>query len=465
MTKTIDPSYKGWTPAAQEKALQALRAESERPWRPFYCPDPMCNGKAHGPMGSSPVPWDFSHARKDQRPPKGDWLTWLFLAGRGAGKTRSGSEWVHRLAKKPVRIALLSPTGPDFRDTQIEGESGLLATAPPGQMPEWEPSKKKLTWPSGATAYGYSMEEPDRLRGKQHHYAWADEPAHAPLISDVWDNLLFGLRLGRQPRILATTTPLPTQWNKELVADPTTSVTTASTYDNIDNLADTFRKIVIGRYEGTRKGQQEIHGQLLEDVEGAMWQADWIKYLPATEDPELIRIVVAIDPAGTAREKSDETGIIVVGTDGDDFYVLADYSGRYSPSGWASRALSAVDHWNADVIVAEKNYGGDMVKAVIEAEAKERKNLYTVKTVTSRRGKALRADPVATLYEKGRGVHLEAFAELENQMTSWVVGDKSPDRVDALVHGITDLAQVVAPTTVSDPTRLNNVVPLMRRSA
>lgn len=345
----------------------------------------------------------------------------------------------------------------------VEGESGLLSTAAPGKMPEWEPSKKKLTWPGGATAYGYSMEEPDRLRGKQFHAAWADEPAHAPLIQDCWDNLLFGLRLGR-PRICATSTPLPTKWNKDIVSDPSTVVTHASTYDNAHNLADSFSGIILGRYEGTRKGKQEIHGQLLEDVEGALWQHEWIRYVPATEDPELTRIAVSIDPAGTARKKSDETGIIVVGTDGEKFYVLADYSGKYSPSGWANRALTAADTWSADVIVAEQNYGGDMVRAVMENEADKRSELYAIDTVTSRRGKALRADPIAALYEKKKVEHLEVFEDFEEQLTTWVPTgkDESPDRMDAAVHGITYLAKAVAPTTVADPSTLGNVIQLRR---
>lgn len=460
-----EDNFKRWSPTAQDRAYQALRDEVDRPWRPFYCPNPLCNGRPHGPLRKGDVPWDFDHARQDQRAPMGDWLTWLLLAGRGSGKTRAGSEWTHRLAAKPVRLALISPTGPDFRDTQVEGESGILATAPPGKMPFYEPSKKKLTWPSGAVAYGYSAEEPDRLRGKQHHYSWIDEPAHAPLITEVWDNLLFGLRLGSKPRICATTTPLPTDWNRRIVADKTTVITRASTFDNIHNLAGTFADIILSRYDGTRKGRQEIHGELLEDVEGALWSAEWIKYLSEGHDPELIRIVVAIDPAGTARAKSDETGIIVVATDGENFYVLADYSGKYSPSGWARRALNAVDMWGADSIVAEKNYGGDMVKAVLEAEAKGRSDLYSIQTVTSRRGKALRADPVATLYEKDRVRHVEPLPKLENQMTSWVPGSESPDRVDALVHGITDLARVVAPAMVADPTTLSNVVQFPRRSA
>lgn len=461
---SVDQSYRRWSAAAQEKALQALRDEADRPWRPFYCPRPTCDGRPHGPVGSE-VAWDFEHARADQRPPAGDWLTWLFLAGRGAGKTRSGSEWTHRLARNPVRIALLSPTGTDIRDTVVEGESGILATAPPGQKPEWEPSKKKLTWPSGAIGYGYSMEEPDRLRGKQHHYAWVDEPAHAPLIQDCWDNLLFGLRLGTRPRICATTTPLPTEWNKNLVKDPTTALTRASTFDNIHNLASTFASIILGRYEGTRKGKQEIYGQLLEDVEGALWSGEWIKAVPEGVDPVLTRIVVAVDPAGTARARSDETGIIVLGTDGEDFYVLADYSGKYSPSGWARRVLDAVDAWGADCVVAENNYGGDMVRAVLENEADKRRDIYSIQTVTSRRGKALRADPIATLYEKGRFWHLGEFELLENQMTGWIPGTDSPDRLDALVHGATALAKAVAPTTVADPTTLTNVIQMRRRGA
>ena len=460
--------WKKWTPAAQEKALERLREENERPWKPFYCPRRICDGRPHGPSRDG-VPWDFEHARTDQRPPPGDWLTWLMLAGRGAGKTRGGSEWTHRLARKPVRIALISPTGPDIRDTQVEGESGILATAPPGMLPEWEPSKRKLTWPTGAVAYGYSGEEPDRLRGKQFHYAWTDEPAHMPLIQEVWDNLLFGLRLklgpNFRPRICATTTPLPVPWNKNMVKDPTTAITTASTYDNIHNLASTFRDIILGRYEGTRKGKQEIYGELLEDVEGALWQHDWIQYLAPDVDPELTRIGVSIDPAGTARKTSDDTGIVVVGTDNTDFFVMADYSGKYSPSGWAKRAIAAYHEFSADYIIAEKNYGGDMVRAVLQNEIDKGEEQIRVVDVTSRRGKALRADPVATLYEKGRVWHVNPLDDLETQLTSWVPGDDSPDRLDALVHGISNLAVSVAPTVVADPTTLSNVTPLRRRSA
>lgn len=450
-------AFKRWTPAAQEKAAAALREIRESKWKPWYCPNPLCNGRPHGPANEGEPPWDFPHSRADQRPPPGDWLTWAMLGGRGSGKTRGGSEFVHRLAKRPVRIALISPTGTDIRDTQVEGESGLLATAEPGHVPEWEPSKKKLTWPSGAVAYGYSGEEPDRLRGKQHHFAWLDEPAHMPLIEDVWDMLLFGLRLGVKPRICVTTTPLPTKWNKALVKDATAVITHASTFDNIDNLAETYR-LIIARYHGTRRGLQEIEGRLLEDVEGALWSPLWIENNRVEETPELRRIIVSIDPAGSKNQRSDETGIVVVGTDGEHFYVIDDLSGKFSPEGWARESIRAYDKWDADYIVAERNYGGDMVKAVLRNALKEMDRNIRVETVNSRRGKALRADPIATLYERGMVHHIDVFDELEAQMTEWVPGNDSPDRLDALVHGVTALEVVAKPAGIGDPTQLDAII-------
>lgn len=478
--------WQHWSPSSQEKLLDALREAEESTWRPFYCPDRFCDGNHHiaapkecpegrlhewveldkrlwqcfkcAQTGKPVDKWLFRHARGDQHPPPpGDWLTWLLLAGRGAGKTRSGSEWTHRIARKEAgcRIALISPTAPDLRDTIIEGESGILATARPGELPQWEPSKKKLTWPNGSTAYGYSGEEPDRLRGKQHHFGWLDEPAHYPLIEDVWSNFLFGLRLGKHPKVCLTTSPLPSQWLRGIVDDPSTVVSKASTYSNLHNLPAHHASVILKRYEDTRLGRQEIHGEILEDVEGALWSNDLIEDARVEDQPDLDRIIVAVDPAGTATRKSDETGIVVVGCLGEDFYVIADHSGKYSPAGWGDKTIWALEHYRADAIVVEKTYGRDMVTAVLATAQERARTTARIITVDSRRGKALRAEPVVAFYEKGRVHHVGVLATLEDQQTSWVPGKgDSPDRVDALVHGITELAKAVAPSEIALPRHL-----------
>lgn len=446
--------YKNWTPQAKERARELLRQQAESTWRPFYCRRRTCDGKPHQQDDG----WDFPHARTSQRPPAGDsWLTWAALGGRGSGKTRGGSEWTHRLAKKypGCRIALISPTGPEIRDTLVEGESGLLATAEPGAYPDWEPSKKKLTWPNGSTAYGYSGEEPDRLRGRQHHFGWLDEPAHMPLIDDLWSNFLFGLRLGSAPHVLCTTSPLPVKWLKDLIADEHTQVTHATTYDNLDNLPPHFRQIILNRYEGTRLGKQEILGQLLDEIEGALWTSQMIDDNRYTDLPDLVRIVVGVDPAGTAGKKSDETGIVVCGIDEDGFYyVLADHSGKYSPEGWSRKVLDVVKEWKADAIVVEITYGRDMVTSVLNNAKRPDELMPKIVPVDSRRGKVLRAEPIVALYERNKVKHgpPEPLEDLENQQTAWVPGvGSSPDRVDALVHGITHLAVKVEPSSISSP--------------
>jgi phage terminase large subunit-like protein len=438
--------WRRWTPAAQEQALAAVREIETRPWKPFYCPKVLCDGKPHGQ-------WNFPHARWDQHPPKGDWLTWLLRGGRGSGKTRTGSEWTHRRTKVSPRIALLAPNVARARDTLVEGESGILATAPPGQMPQWEPSKHKLTFANGAQAFTYSMEEPDSLRGPQHFDAWVDEPAHAPLIEQVWNMLLFGMRLGRRPRICATTTPVPTAWMKNLIADPSTVSVAVSTYANIDNLAPVFADQILRKYEGTRLGRQEIHGEILADVDGALWQYEYFdgEELRFETPPALDRIVVAVDPAGTNRKKSDETGIVVIGATGEDYYVLADWSGKYSPKGWAERTMTAYREFSADAVVVETNYGGDMVRNTLENVDQWPR----IEEVVSRRGKVIRADPIVALYERGLVHHSKTgLGDLEDQLVSWVPGNDSPDRLDALVHGLTNLARTFEPSSVSSPVDL-----------
>jgi phage terminase large subunit-like protein len=344
----------------------------------------------------------------------------------------------------------------------VEGVSGILECSPPGKRPLWEPSKKRLTWPNGCIAQGFSAEEPDRLRGPQFGHVWTDEPAHYPLIRQTWDNILFGLRMGRAPKVIATTTPKPTKWVKETMKDPLTVVHRASTYANITNLADTFKAIVINRYEGTRLGRQELHGEVLEDIEGALWTWDMFQWI--AEPPPLIRIVVGVDPAGTANLKSDETGIIAVGIGADkNLYVLDDSSGRYSPAGWAGRANSLYEDLSADAIVPEKNYGGEMVKHTLETSGYGGARIILV---NSRRGKALRAEPIVALYEKHRVFHVGKqgdLALLEDEQTTWVPGEgDSPNRVDALVHACTELAKNVMPAAIANPNDLLRQTPTAR---
>lgn len=441
----VSPSdFESWTPEAQRKALAMIHANPDD-WRPFYCGRQGCDGKPHGK-------WQWSHARASQKPPPGDWLTWAYIAGRGAGKTRSGTEWTHRLAKAfpGGRIAIIEPTGNDIRDTIVEGESGLLAKSPPGEMPVWEPSKRKLTWKNGFTGYCYSGEEPDRLRGKQHHFAWVDEAPHIDLIEDVWYNLLFGLRLGKHPRILITTTPLPTKWMKDLLKRPNTVLTSGSTYDNLDNLSPIFKDAILSQYAGTTLGRQEIEGRIVDAVDGALWTVSMIDQDRVDEQfvPEMRRIYVAVDPAGSSNKDADETGIVVVGLGVDDhYYVLEDGSGHYSPYGWASRASDLYEKWKADAIVAEINYGREMVATTLQAAESDARLI----SADSRRGKIIRADPVVALYERHSVHHVGVLQDLEDQLISWTPGKTSPDRLDALVHGIRALDKGNVQATIARP--------------
>lgn len=379
------------------------------------------------------------HARDNQLPPDGDWTTWLFLAGRGTGKTRAGAEWVRMNidAGTASRIALVGPTAADVRDVMIEGESGILAISPPWNRPQYEPSKRRLTWPNGAIATAYSADEPDRLRGPQHDLAWTDEPA-AWRYPETWDNLMFGLRLGADPRAMATTTPRPVRLIRELLQQDTTAVTTGNTYENRDNLAPAFLEQIIRRYEGTRLGRQEIMGELLEDIPGALWERKRVDELRVKKPPELTRIVVAIDPAMTSGEDADETGIVVAGLGDDgDGYVLTDRTCRMSPAGWGNRAITALDEFTGDRIVAEVNNGGDMVEHTLRSIRRS----VPYKAVHASRGKRARAEPIAALYEQGRIHHVGSHPDLEDQMCTYVPDgvDYSPDRVDALVWALTDL--------------------------
>lgn len=382
-------------------------------------------------------------ARPSQLPRPGDWRVWLLLAGRGFGKTRTGAELVRaRLgARQARRIALVAPTAADARDVMVEGESGLLAIAPPRDRPLYEPSKRRVTWPNGAVATLFSADEPGRLRGPQHDFAWCDELA-AWRYPEAWDMLLFGLRLGTDPRAVVTTTPRPIPLIRKLLADPSVAVTHGTTAENRDNLAPAFLEQIVRRYQGTRLGRQELDAELLDDVPGALWNRGVIEAARVARAPEMTRIVVAIDPAATSADGADETGIVVAGKDADgQGYILADASGHHTPSEWARVAIAAFRAHRADRIVAEVNNGGEMVTATLRVVDPN----VPVIAVHAARGKVARAEPVAALYEQGRVHHLGAFPRLEDQMCAFSsdfdrkAAGYSPDRVDALVWALSEL--------------------------
>jgi len=425
-------------------------------------------------------------ARPEQKPPSGDWTTWLYLAGRGAGKTRSCAEWLawKAIETPNTRCGIIARTFGDARDTCAEGESGIISILRQyGQLKNWNRSLGEIILHNASRIKLFSAEEPDRLRGPQHEYIWADELA-AWQYADAWDQAQFGLRLGQHPQVVIATTPRPTKILKTIMADEHTVISRGTTYDNLSNLAPTVATAILSRYEGTRLGRQELLGEIIDEVEGALWRgADIDAYrvgadtvvMPGTtsfttsDDPftrqlttgplprstssapepqgqsanpsrkvEMVRVVVAIDPATTTGEDSDMTGLVVVakGDDGDG-YVLADRTLKGSPAEWARKAIQALhDFGNIGVIVAETNQGGDMVEHTLRSI----EHHIPFKKVHAKQGKRLRAEPISALYEQGRIHHVGTFPELEEQMTTWLPDSGySPDRLDALVHGITEL--------------------------
>jgi phage terminase large subunit-like protein len=382
-------------------------------------------------------------AHPNQRPPPGNWRVWLLLAGRGFGKTRAGAEFVRAQVAggRARRVALVGPTAADARTVMVEGESGLLAIGPQHERPIYEPSLHRLTWPNGAIATTFSADEPNRLRGPQHDLAWCDELA-AWRYPAAWDMLMFGLRLGDDPRAVVTTTPRPIQLIRDLLADPKVVTTRGRTIENQDNLAPAFLDQIVRRYQGTRLGRQELDAELLEDMPGALWQRGLIEAARTAALPELIRIVVAIDPAASTGDDADETGIVVAGRDAAGHgYVLADASGHYPPAEWARVAVAAYAAHRADRVIGEVNNGGDMVEAMLRMVDPN----VPFRAVRASRGKAARAEPVAALYEQGRMHHLGALPRLEDQMCAFTpdfdrtAAGYSPDRVDALVWAVTEL--------------------------
>jgi phage terminase large subunit-like protein len=385
--------------------------------------------------------WPFWQ-RLNQQPPPGDWRAWLVMAGRGFGKTRMGAEWVEQMASENpgARIALVGATLVEARAVMVEGESGLLGLTRDRAL-DWEPSLRKLTWPNGSVAAIYSAAEPESLRGPQHDFAWADEIAKWPHGIAAWDNLMLGLRLGDQPRAVATTTPRPVPLVRRLMAEKGVEKTAGRTLDNVHHLPPEFIEAVTATYGGTRFGRQELEGILIDDVEGALWTRDLLEARRLLSPPDMKRVVIGVDPPVSAH--GDACGIVAVGLGMDDkAYVLADHSVHgASPEGWARAVAGAVEAWSADRVVAEDNQGGNMVESTLRAAAVN----MPVRRVHAVRGKSARAEPVAALYEAARAFHAGAFPELEDEMCGLISGGgyegpgRSPDRADALVWAMTEL--------------------------
>jgi phage terminase large subunit-like protein len=362
------------------------------------------------------------------------------MAGRGYGKTRTGAEWVREQTKITSYVNLIGATADDARDIMIEGESGILAICPANERPRYVPSKRRLEWPNGAKSLIFTADEPERLRGKQHEKIWCDEVA-AWRYPESWVQAKFGLRLGQLPQACLTTTPKPTKLIKEIVNDPATILTRGSTYDNRSNLAPSFFASIIKTYEGTRIGRQELNAEILDDNPSALWQLKNIDDNRVKVAPRMKRIVVAIDPAVTSKENSDETGIIVAGRGVDDhFYILTDASLIASPEKWARAGVDEYFEHKADRIIAEVNNGGDLVEAVIRQVDRN----VSYKSVHASRGKTIRAEPIAAMYEQNRVHHVGGFDRLENQMCEFNPlepdANGSPDRMDALVWALTELS-------------------------
>ncbi|WP_248310377.1 terminase family protein [Bosea sp. 117] len=387
--------------------------------------------------------------RASQTPPDlaqggGDWTTWLLLGGRGAGKTRAGAEWVRALATRGQarRIALVAESLADLREVMVEGVSGLLAVHPRHERPRWEPTRRRLEWPNGAIAQGFSADDPESLRGPQFDAAWCDELAKWRYAEAAFDMLQFGLRLGARPRQMVTTTPRPTALLRRLLADPACAVTRMATAENAVHLAPTFLEGVVGRYAGTRLGRQELDGEIIEDRPDALWNRALIEAGRESAAPPLVRIVVAVDPPASSRKGADACGLIAAGIDREGVvHVLADDSAPgLTPNGWGGRALALYRRLEADHVVVEINQGGEMVRTILAGLDPD----VPVAEVRATRGKWLRAEPVAALYEQGRVRHAGAFPALEDELCDFapdgLSNGRSPDRLDALVWAVTALA-------------------------
>lgn len=389
--------------------------------------------------------WEF-WARPNQKLPPGDWQFWVVKAGRGYGKTRIGAETVRIWVRTNRFVNLIGPTTDDIRDTMVEGESGILAICPPGERPAYKPSKRRLEWPNGAKSLLFTAEEPERLRGKQHYKLWCEELA-SWRYPESWDQAMFGLRLGKNPQAVVTTTPKPVKHIKELVKDARAIVTEGTTYENAPNLAVTFLSRVITKYEGTRLGRQELLAQILEDKPGALWNHTQIQdlrvnALPAEDKVE--RICIGVDPSVADPEQSEEEpnecGIVVAAKDKSSpahFYVFDDMSLLASPDKWCDQVLKGYQGHECDRIIAEVNNGGALVEALLRTKGKE----FAYKAVHAARGKLTRAEPIAALYEQRRVHHVGMFALLEDELCDYDGTGDSPNRLDALVWVLTELSE------------------------
>lgn len=380
--------------------------------------------------------WRF-WAREAQLPPEGDWAIWVLRGGRGSGKTRPGAEFVRAevMAGRAHHVALVGRTPADVRDVMIDGESGIRAISPDNERPEYQSTRRRLVWPNGAIGTAYSSWEPDMIHGPQHDLAWGDEFARWKYLKDTFDGLMLGLRIGPHPRAVFTTTPRPLALLRAIEARATTVVTLMSTFENLPNLAPTFRDHILSTYRGTSLEREQIYGEILDEAPGALWQRSL--FAECRQPDRLDQVVVGVDPAASSGEDSDETGIVVAGRENRVGYVLADRSGRYSPDGWGRRAVEAYHEFGAAFIVAESNQGGEMVEHVLRTVDPT----VTVKLVHAKQGKQARAQPIAGLYEQGKVFHTRPFTELEDQLCTYQAspGEASPDRLDAAVYALTEL--------------------------
>lgn len=450
--------------------MPILRFDDNRSWVERWIDDGVIEAKldALAPAQRAEFLWLWEvHARRNQQVPDGmgdRFRVWFFRAGRGSGKTRAGAEMVRRMVAQGVRrIALVGPTAADVRDVMVEGESGLLSVFPDGERPLWQPSIRRVTFANGAIATSYSADEPERLRGPQHELAWVDEPASMNRGEEAMSNLLLGLRLGSAPWLMVTGTPKPLPWLRALSERDDTVTTLGSTFDNERNLAPTFIEDIMNRYAGTRLGRQEIDAEWLEGTEGALWTqemidrariAGWDAAKPyealtgVSGDRRVWRTIVAVDPPA----ETAECGIVVAaapvqGRAGHDHcVVLEDASVAGRPEEWAARVVEAARRWNAERVVVESNQGGDMVRATLAAVDPN----LRIDKIHAKVSKSARAEPVSALYERGFIHHAGFHPMLEAQMISWVPGEKSPDRMDALVHAVATLlvAQPIGRATV-----------------
>jgi len=403
----------------------------------------LLDGLSNEEIAALEYDWEFWARPNQIEPPefaRGEYFIWLLLAGRGFGKTRVGSETTNKRVRegRASLIALVAPTAADARDIMVEGPSGIIATSPPWFKAVYHPSRREVTWPNGAKAIIFSAEDPDQSRGSQQDWAWCDELAawsHLTMQS-CWDNLMMGLRVGAA-QCMVTTTPRPIKIVRDLMKRESVYKTRGSTYENLANLAPSFREQIVETYEGTRLGRQELYAEILEDTPGALWTDEMIsrnRIINPEDCPPLKRVAVAIDPAGS--RDGHEVGIVGGGIayDGQG-YLLADRSMNGRPDEWGQAALALYDELEADCIVVETNFGGEMVASVIHNIRPE----APVREVRATRGKAIRAQPVSMLSERNLIHHVGRFDLLEDQLTTWLVEEGPNDRLDAYVWLFTDL--------------------------